>query len=280
MLNLDHFSLIYINTTHSGNLGSIARAAKNMGIKDIRLVTPKASIQDPEAIANAAGATDYLQQMQIFNSLDQALADCNLIFGTSARNRALNPITIAPSQISKCILESIRATINLDKTKIAILFGTEKSGLTNDELLLSNYHIVIDANPEYTSLNLAMATLLVCYEIRMQIIQLANHSNYNPNGFSSLTISESKNNGIEQSRTNTTITITDGDKENQELASQDDYNAYFKRMEAYYSQIGFIQHNMVIPRLWHLYKRANLSKKEIDLLQGMLTAIIKKSDKP
>ncbi|RIY32450.1 hypothetical protein CJP74_04500 [Psittacicella melopsittaci] len=242
-ISLNQFTLIYLKTTHPGNLGSIARAAKNMGITDIRLVNPQASISDEQAIANAAGATDVLAKMQIFTCLDSALADCKIIFGTSARSRALNPIITSPEHIVTLAQEDLGAQAN--QSKIAILFGTEKSGLTNEELNLANYHVVIDANPEYTSLNLAMATLLVSYSIRLQV-QNGSHAQ------------------VEQT------------SQVEPMASQADFHSYFTRLEEHYRKIGFIQHSMVIPRLQHLYKKAKLTKKEIDLLQGMLSADIKK----
>ncbi|RIY34588.1 RNA methyltransferase [Psittacicella gerlachiana] len=246
-INLNHFTLIYINTTHPGNLGAIARAAKNMGIEDIRLVTPKANPQDEQAIANAAGAVDLLEKMKIYTSLELALADCKLIFGTSARTRTLNPTIVSPEQI----LETTRDNLQHELTKelkVAILFGTEKSGLTNDELNLANYHIVIEANPDYTSLNLAMATLLISYSLRQQVHKQAMYSS---------------------------IQAPADVANSEELATQADYSSYFHRLEQHYRKIGFIQHSMVIPRLLHIYKKAKLTKKEIDLLQGMLTADIK-----
>ncbi|RIY33985.1 hypothetical protein CKF54_01850 [Psittacicella hinzii] len=244
MINLDQFTFIYINTTHPGNLGSIARATKNMGISDVRLVAPLANVNDPQAVANAAGAKDTLASMRIFSDLEQALEDVNVIFATSARPRNLNPTIVTPEEIVTKAIEFNQNSPH--KLKVAVLFGTEHSGLTNEQLNLANYHIIINANPEYSSLNLAMASLLIAYSLRVKVLET------------------NKDNKLEQSQ-NTA----------QELASQADFHNYFTRLEEHYTQNGFIKHSKVIPRLQHIYKKAQLTKKEIDLLQGMLTADIK-----
>ncbi|MFC6277382.1 RNA methyltransferase [Psittacicella hinzii] len=274
-LNLDNFVLVYSHTSHPGNLGSIARAAKNMGIKNIRLVNPQADKADPAAQANAAGATDTLAQMTIYPDMASALADCQLVFATSARHRALNPLIVAPSQVVQIAKQDLTSQ-EQQQAKIAILFGTESSGLSNDELLLGHYHVVIDANPDYTSLNLAMATLLLCYEIRQQVNNL-NRQEHDL-VLSSVNSDNHQNDQAQKSFIDPNNDLN-ANLEKAELASMEDYHKYFQRLEDYYTQIGFIQHSMVIPRLKLLYMRAKLTKKEIDLLQGMLSASIKNTAK-
>lgn len=106
---LKNFCLVFEETTHPGNLGSIARAAKNMGIFDVRLVNPLSSKENSQAIANAAGATDLLASFQEFDDFDKAIADCHVVLATSARKRALSPKIITVDNIIETLTNHFRA---------------------------------------------------------------------------------------------------------------------------------------------------------------------------
>ena len=151
--------IILIETSNSGNIGSVLRAMKTMGFKNLCLVNPKKFPSD-EVKALAANAKDMIDDVVVVDTLDKALSDIDFVVGTSSRIRKVpwpnEPLNTVAPQINK-IIES--------KTNVGILFGREDRGLTNDELQRCNLHIHIPANEEYPVLNLAMAVQVVCYQI-------------------------------------------------------------------------------------------------------------------
>ena len=151
--------IILIETSNSGNIGSVLRAMKTMGFKNLCLVNPKKFPSD-EVKALAANAKDMIDDVVLVDTLDKALSDIDFVVGTSSRIRKVpwpnEPLNTVAPQINK-IIES--------KTNVGILFGREDRGLTNDELQRCNLHMHIPANEEYPVLNLAMAVQVVCYQI-------------------------------------------------------------------------------------------------------------------
>ena len=151
--------IILIETSNSGNIGSVLRAMKTMGFKNLCLVNPKKFPSD-EVKALAANAKDMIDDVVVIDTLDKALSDIDFVVGTSSRIRKVpwpnEPLNTVAPQINK-IIES--------KTNVGILFGREDRGLTNDELQRCNLHMHIPANEEYPVLNLAMAVQVVCYQI-------------------------------------------------------------------------------------------------------------------
>ncbi|WP_413772372.1 RNA methyltransferase [Psychrobacter sp. FDAARGOS_221] len=144
-----------INTTLPANIGSAARAMLTMGLTDLVVVAPKHPIDD-ESVSHAAGAQSVLNNCRIVDNLEQATADCQLVFAASSRQRHIPRPVVTPDQAAKLVLA--RPTHD---TKVAILFGREDRGLTNDELALADYHIQIDANPDYPVLNVASAVQVI-----------------------------------------------------------------------------------------------------------------------
>ena len=147
---LQNIRIVLVETSHTGNMGSVARAMKTMGLTNLWLVNPLVK-PDSQAIALAAGASDVIGNAQIVDTLDEALAGCSLVVGTSARSRTLPWPMLDPRE---CGLKSIAEG---QHAPVALVFGRERVGLTNDELQKCHYHVAIAANPEYSSLNLAMA---------------------------------------------------------------------------------------------------------------------------
>ena len=151
--------IILIETSNSGNIGSVLRAMKTMGFKNLCLVNPKKFPSD-EVKALAANAKDMIDDVVVVDTLDKALSDIDFAVGTSSRIRKVpwpnEPLNTVAPQINK-IIEST--------TNVGILFGREDRGLTNDELQRCNLHMHIPANEEYPVLNLAMAVQVVCYQI-------------------------------------------------------------------------------------------------------------------
>lgn len=157
---LQNIRIVLVETSHTGNMGSVARAMKTMGLTNLWLVNPLVK-PDSQAIATAAGASDVIGNAQIVDTLDEALAGCSLVVGTSARSRTLPWPMLDPRE---CGLKSVAEG---QHAPVALVFGRERVGLTNDELQKCHYHVAIAANPEYSSLNLAMAVQVIAYEVRM-----------------------------------------------------------------------------------------------------------------
>lgn len=160
---LARMRVVLINTTHPGNIGATARAMKVMGLKQLHLVTPK-TFPSADATARASGADDVLEHAVVHDSLDSALEGCGLVLGTSARLRSLSmPFLDAHAAAGQAVAES-------GKHDIAVLFGRERYGLTNDEMQRCNFLVNIPTNPEYGSLNISQAVQIIAYELRLAAI--------------------------------------------------------------------------------------------------------------
>lgn len=171
---LPHIRIIMVGTTLPANIGSAARAMHTMGLSDLVVVSPRLPV-DESSHANAAGATQLLDEMRITDSIDEAVADCSLILAASARTRHLPRPVITPSQAAQILANFFDAHHNTHNNTdnqadnqadnqhatIGILFGREDRGLTNDELALADYHIQIPANPDYPVLNVASAIQVI-----------------------------------------------------------------------------------------------------------------------
>ena len=152
---LQSIRIVMVNTTLPANIGSAARAMLTMGLTDLVVVDPKHPI-DEDSVAHAAGAKSVLDNCTVVESLEQALADCHLVFAASSRQRHIPRPVVTPDDAAKLILS--RPTENI---KVAVLFGREDRGLTNQELAMADYHIQIDANPDYPVLNVASAIQVI-----------------------------------------------------------------------------------------------------------------------
>ncbi|PJG85774.1 tRNA (cytosine(32)/uridine(32)-2'-O)-methyltransferase TrmJ [Conservatibacter flavescens] len=233
---LDNITIVLVETSHSGNIGSAARAMKTMGLTKLCLVSPKQGI-DEQAIALAAGAEDVVRNAKIVSSFEQAVADCHWIIGTSARLRHLQSTLIEPRECGEKVAEYAKSG------NAAIVFGRERVGLTNEELLKCHYHLTIPANPEYSSLNLAMAVQLVSYEIRLAWLN--------------------------------TQSISQAVATPSPLATAQELDYFYQHTERLYQQLGFIQNAGVMQKLRRLYQRAAVEKNELNILRGMLSAVEK-----
>lgn len=234
---LNKIRIILVSPTHPGNIGAAARAMKTMGLSQLNLVAPAADFPCQTATAMAAGADDILQNCQIHPNLDDALADCQLIIGTSARLRQLPVSMLDPQSCAATALQHAK------EHTVAILFGREHAGLTNEELNRCHYHVHIPTIESFSSLNLAAAVQLICYEIR------------------------------KQSLSNTEI-----NEPTLDLAQDHEIQLYLQRLEQLLKEINFIKRTSpqrIMHRLRRLYNRTQIEKTEIDLLLGVLTSIEK-----
>lgn len=228
---LPQVKVILVGTTHPGNIGSVARAMKTMGLSDLVLVDPQTEI-DEKSQALAAGAKDLLETVTIESTLEEAVKDCGLVIGTSARSRTLPWPMLDPRE------SGIKLISEASQYPVAVVFGRENSGLTNEELQLCQYHVCIPANPEYSSLNLAMAVQTLCYEIRMAALA-----------------------GVKETE--------------EEYPLSDNMEGFYQHLEETLSQIGFIikaHPGQVMTKLRRLYNRARPETIELNILRGILTA--------
>ena len=165
-LDLHNIRIILVNTSHPGNIGATARAMKNMGLRHLYLVDPK---EFPSAVATgrAVSAVDILESAVVTAPLEEAIVDCGLVIGASARSRRVPWPLLSPPQCAEKVADDCR------NNKVALVFGREDAGLTNEELQLCHYHVNIPADEEYSSLNLAAAVMVISYEVRMALLRRA-----------------------------------------------------------------------------------------------------------
>jgi tRNA (cytidine32/uridine32-2'-O)-methyltransferase len=161
---LNSIVIVMLETSHPGNIGSAARVMKNMGLTQLRLVSPE-KFPDPQAQWLASGAQDVLENAQIFSSLSEAVADCSWVMAASARNRSIPWPQVNAKEAAQ---EVARLACY---QPVAIVFGREASGLTNEELQACQTHLLIPTHDIYPVLNVAMAIGIVCYELRQALLQ-------------------------------------------------------------------------------------------------------------
>lgn len=159
VLLTDNIRIILVSPTHPGNIGAVARAMKTMGLQKLYLVAPS-RFPDAQATERAAQAVDVLDRAVIVDTLEEAIQDSTLVFGTSARERRYAWPTLDPRQAAEKAIKN-------SQENISFVFGREHAGLTNEELNLCHHQVYIPANPEYSSLNLAAAVQVMTYELRM-----------------------------------------------------------------------------------------------------------------
>ncbi|KUM54279.1 tRNA (cytosine(32)/uridine(32)-2'-O)-methyltransferase TrmJ [Rheinheimera sp. EpRS3] len=237
---LNQIRIILVGTTHTGNIGSVARAMKTMGLSELYLVAPK-ELPDGQAYALSAGASDILAHAKVFDTLQQAISDCALVVGSSARSRTLSWPMLEPRECG------VKAVQEAEKQPVALVFGRESSGLTNEELQLCNYHVCIPANPEYSSLNLAMAVQIVTYEVRMAWLQQA---------------------AQQQAAAPTADEAA--------YPSSEQMSNFYQHLEDTLNETGFIikQHpGVVMTKLKRLFTRARPEEAEYNILRGILTSV-------
>jgi tRNA (cytidine32/uridine32-2'-O)-methyltransferase len=161
----DNIRVILVNTSHPGNIGATARAMKNMGLRHLYLVDPR-DFPSGVATGRAVGAVDILETATVTATLEEAISDCGLVIGASARSRRVPWPLLSPLQCAQKVVSEAGAN------KVALVFGREDSGLSNEELQLCNFHVHIRSDEDFSSLNLAAAVMVVSYEVRMAILGL------------------------------------------------------------------------------------------------------------
>ncbi len=251
-IQLPDIRFVLVNTSHPGNIGGVARAMKNMCLDQLVLVDPQ-QYPHSQATARASGADDVLNKAQVYQTLEEGLADCDLVFGASARLRKLSWPQVEPGEFVEMVYSQPVGT------KIALVFGREHSGLTNEELERCHYLLNIPSNNDYSSLNIAAAAQVLAYEIYMRW--------YRTQSQGKGTDSQTNVTGIEQS--------LDGEP----FASAQDMERFFEHLYEVLTQVGFLQAEhprKMMRRLRRLFNRARMDRVELNILRGILTTIQKR----
>jgi tRNA (cytidine32/uridine32-2'-O)-methyltransferase len=248
---LDQIRIVLVNTTHSGNIGAAARAMKNMGVVQLVLVDPIAEI-DGDAIVRASGASEILDSCITVSSLEEAVAECGLVIGTSARGRHIPWPLCSPRE---CAAKAKQAVLN--NNSVALVFGRESRGLTNDELHRCNAHVHIPTNPDFSSLNIAAAVQVLCYEMRLAALE--------QNDAEEPLQSKAGQWGVEW---------------DYEMAPHGDVERFFDHLKDSLVDIGFLDPNtpkQLMTRLRRMFQRTALDKMEVGMMRGILAAVQRKA---
>lgn len=227
--------LILVRPTHPGNIGAAARAMKNMSLENLYLVDPS-RFPSPEATARAAGAEELLARARVCATLDQAVADCHLVIGTSARARHIEWPTLDPRACAAKLVADAAAG------PVALLFGQERMGLTNIELDRCQALVQIPANPAYPSLNLASAVQILAYELFQASVS-------------------------EKTAAGPVVWVP---------ATRHEMEQYYRHLEEVLVAIEFLDPanpRLLMRRLVRLFNRANPDQNEVNILRGILTAV-------
>ena len=237
-MKLSNIDIVMVGTTHPGNIGAAARAMQNMSISNLVLVDPQCSVEET-AYARAAGANLVLDDLRRESSLQDALQNCSLVIAASARVRSLPWPELSPDMMAQKI-----AGLNADSTA-ALVFGREHSGLTNEELQHCHYMVNIPTNPDFSSLNVASAVQVLCYEIFK--ISSSRFETEKP-GFQ------------------------------EPSATSNELEGYFLHLEQVLTATQFLDTQnpgLLMQRLRRLYLRNELSKSEVNILRGILSSVEK-----
>jgi tRNA (cytidine32/uridine32-2'-O)-methyltransferase len=249
--HLSHVRIVMVNTTLPANIGSALRAMKTMGLTKLVLVAPK-TYPHPDIDALAAGAADLIEHIEIVDSLESAIKDCHIVFGTSARSRTIPwPLLDARPAAQK----SMQAVIQ-HQQEIAIVFGREDRGLTNEELALANFHVTVPVNSDYGVLNVAQAIQVLCYEMRMATLELAD----------------------KKLDTEAVMRVTDSADMHwdEPLVTHEQMEQFYPHIEKMLADIEFLdpKNPRLLPlRLRRLFGRIQLDKMEYHLLRGIFSRV-------
>ncbi len=229
----NNIRVVLCHTSHPGNIGSTARAMKTMGLSRLYLVKPK-KFPDGEAKSLAVNAADVLHTAVVTETLDEAIADCNFVLAVSGKERSLSQEVMTAHEAAS------KAKHMAASQQVALVFGNETNGLSTIEASKCHVLATIPANPTYTSLNLAQAVQIMCYEIRMAVTAGKVHYDEKP----------------------------------VELATQEDLERFYAHLQEVLTLIGYINPKApkkLFERLRRMYARASLEKEEVNLLRGILT---------
>ncbi len=226
--------IVLINTSHPGNIGAVARAMKNMCLERLYLVEPN-DFPSAEATSRSSGADDLLARAVVCSTLEEALAGCHFVVGTSARNRSLSWPVMAPRECAARLVEESVAG------EVALVFGREDSGMTNEELERCHYLVSIPSNPDFSSLNLGAAVQVLAYELMVA----------------------------------TPLAKPVSEEEGRDLATADEMESFFLHLEQTLVDLEFLDNSQprrLMRRLRRFFNRARPDQTEVNILRGVLAA--------
>jgi tRNA/rRNA methyltransferase/tRNA (cytidine32/uridine32-2'-O)-methyltransferase len=231
----DNIRMVLVETTHPGNIGGVARAMKNMGLDRLDLVAPR-HFPHEDATARASGAADVLDRARVHGDLDAALAGCTMVIGMTARARTLGWPELTPRQCAR------RAAEHSLAGEVALVFGRERSGLTNEQIDRCHYTVTIPSNAEYPSLNLVCAVQILTYELFMAGVAPGNE----PAGAGEIP------------------------------ATSEELTRLHEHLREVLTEIGFLRPEnprILMRKIVRMLNRARLSQEEVNILRGVLTAV-------
>jgi len=241
-MSLSSIRIVLVETSHPGNIGAVARAMKNMGLSALHLVRPK-EFPHAEATARASGADDVLDRAIVHDSLQLAVADCGLVVGTSARQRHIPFIPVEPRECATHMIASAREGNN-----VAVVFGSERSGLQNAELALCNKLVTIPTSDVYSSLNIAMAVQIIAYELLLAARDSVSRM-----------------------------------ERDEPLATADEMERFYRHLQTVLTDTSFrdyADNGQVMTRIRRLFNRAEVDQNEMRILRGILSAVQGKRPSP
>jgi tRNA (cytidine32/uridine32-2'-O)-methyltransferase len=252
---LNSVRIVLVQTYHPGNIGAIARAMKTMGLNELYLVDPR-DYPAEEASSRAAGALDVLDNATVVETLAEALADCTQVFATSARKRNYTRPQVTAEEAAGWIKTN-------PNEKIAIVFGRERMGLSNEQLGMCQQLLYIPGNPEYDVLNIGSAVQIVSYELFKQL-------------------------GIHRDQIDIPQALDDNDNDNEEeyanqhaYVNQQELERFYQHLESTLSDTGFLVKSHpgeALQRLKQMFARAQPNAKELRMLRGILGSVDKLTD--
>ncbi|UYG07305.1 tRNA (cytosine(32)/uridine(32)-2'-O)-methyltransferase TrmJ [Halomonas sp. M4R1S46] len=246
---LERIRIVLIGTSHPGNIGGTARAMHNMGLADLALVAPRCEPLTADTVSRASGADALVHRARAVETLEEAVTDCTLVVGASARSRTLPWPMITPRALGERLPDELAAPAS----RVALVFGREDSGLTNAELQRCHAHVHIPTNPEFSSLNLAAAVQVLAYECRLAWLARPASGE-----------------------------APAADEDGQPLASHEELEHYFAHLERTLIAIGF--HDPATPRqlmarLRRFTLRARPERMELNILRGILSATERQAER-
>ncbi len=237
--------IVLVGTSHPGNIGAAARAMKTMGLSRLYLVSPK-DFPSAEATARASGADDLLHQAEVVSALPEALQGCGMVIATTARTRALSWQVMEPREMAEKVVEIA------GEQDVALVFGHERSGLSNEELDLCQAAVMVPTNEDYSSLNLAAAVQIISYEIRQAVLNMGE---------------------------------VDHESDQTLMATSDQMEGFYAHLEKTMIDIEFLdpdQPKFLMRRLRRLFNRSVMEESEVQMMRGLLSAsqkVARKSEK-
>ena len=250
---LDNIRIVLVRTFHPGNIGSAARAMKTMGLNDLYLVDP-VDFNTKESLAEAhkmaMSADDVVEKAKIVDDLYAAVKDCSVIIASTARSRGYDLPELSPEESAKKLISASASNNLLSRgEKVALVFGPERMGLSNDDLQYAKYRVTIPTSPDYSSLNLAAAVQTLSYEVYKEYLNQTESAD---------------SNGSNET------------KPDNALPTSEALEQYYQHLEETLTDTGFIIKNHpgeIVQKLRSLFNRTQLETSELNILRGILASI-------